>query len=77
VKYNYFHAEQKKKVRQDAFHRNNLYYHQEQDCYCCPMGQAMRKTGERIRKTTTGYEQHTNLYQVVNCYGCPLRGLCH
>ena len=36
VKYNYFHAEQKKKVTQDAFHRNNLYYNQEQDCYYAP-----------------------------------------
>ena len=41
------------------------------------MGQAMRRIGERIRKTTTGYEQHTSLYQAANCYGCPLRGRCH
>lgn len=77
VKYNYFHSEQVSKVKQDAFHRNNLYYNQEQDCYYCPMGQAMSKVGERVRKTTTGYEQHSSLYQAVNCHGCPLRGLCH
>lgn len=77
VKYNYFHSEQRKKVMEDPFHRNNLYYNQQKDCYYCPMGQAMQKIAETVKKTTTGYEQHYSRYQAVNCAGCPLRGLCH
>lgn len=77
VKYNYFHSEQRKKVAQDPFHRNNLHYNKEKDCYYCPMGQAMVKVREYERKTTTGYLQRYSRYEAVRCEGCPLRGSCH
>ena len=38
VKYNYFHKEQKRAWKKDAFVMQNLYYNQEQDYYICPMG---------------------------------------
>ena len=77
VKYNYFHSEQRKKVKQDPFHRNSLYYNPQRDCYYCPMGQQMQKVGQAAKKTTTGFEQRYSRYQATNCSGCPLRGLCH
>lgn len=30
-----------------------------------------------IKKTRLGYIQHTIVYQVQDCNGCPLRTLCH
>jgi transposase len=77
VKYNYFHQEQTKKHQQDPFKQDNLFYNEKQDCFYCPMGQKMRKTGERKKKTSTGYEQITSLYEAQNCTGCPLKSLCH
>lgn len=81
VKYNTFDKEQgvlkskRKKVNED-FHRESLYYNQEQDNYICPMGQTMQKIGERKRKTKSGYQQNSSIYSAQNCNGCPLRGSC-
>lgn len=77
VKYNYFHAEHKKQVKEDPFHRNNLVYNPEKDCYYCPMGQEMRNIGQKVKKTTTGFTQTYSRYQAANCQGCPMRELCH
>jgi len=77
VKYSYFHKEESKKWREDPFRVQNLYYNPEQDCYYCPMGQAMIKLKEGQRKTANGFVQHLTYYQARNCRGCPLRGMCH
>lgn len=77
VKYSYFHKEQSKKWQQNPFRVQNLYYNAEQDCYYCPMGQAMIKVKEGPRKTTNGFVQQLTYYQARNCQGCPLRGMCH
>ncbi|MCO5249914.1 MAG: transposase [Candidatus Kapabacteria bacterium] len=47
IKYNYFHKEQKSKWQKDISKSDNLYYNEEQDCYYCPMGQAMENIGEK------------------------------
>ncbi len=81
VKYNSFDKEQgilkskRKKINED-FHRDKLYYNQEQDQYICPMGQTMKKTGGRKRKTKSGFLQNSSIYSAHNCQGCPLRGAC-
>ena len=77
VKFNYFHKEQTRKFKANIFHKDNLYYNEKDDCYYCPMGQPMRKSGTAIRKTTTGFEQHVTFYRAINCKGCPLRWGCH
>lgn len=77
VKYNYFHKEQSKKWKQDPFRVDNLYYDQDQDVVYCPMGQPMRKIGDRKRTTDNGYRQVYSKYQAQNCHNCPLRGPCH
>ena len=81
VKYNTFDKEQdilksKRKKKNEDFHRDKLYYNQEQDHYICPMGQPMKKIGERKRKTKSGYLQTHIAYQAQNCQGCPIRGAC-
>lgn len=81
VKYNSFDKENgilnsKRKKKNEDFQRANLYYNQQQDLYICPMGQPMKKVGERKRKTITGYLQVNSLYRAQNCQSCPLRGTC-
>jgi transposase len=75
VKYNTFNQEQRGKT--NPFSTDNLYYHAEQDCYYCPMGQQMKKTGTGKRTTSNGFEQQVTYYQSQRCEGCPLRGSCH
>ncbi len=80
VKYNYFHKEQLEQKRgtcKKPFAGDKLYYNSEQDCYYCPMGQAMRNIGSCRRETKTGYLQTIDRYQANNCKGCPMRGVCH
>lgn len=77
VKFNYFHKEQTKKFKANTFHKNNLYYNPNQDCFYCPMGQRMAKSGSYVRKTSTGFKQYITQYQAQNCNGCPIRGACH
>ncbi|GET27313.1 transposase [Prolixibacter sp. NT017] len=77
VKYNYFHKEQKRSQRNNAFLPANLYYNKEKDFYVCPMGQRMNRVSNNRRKTQLGYQYQVSIYQSQNCTGCPLRGLCY
>ena len=77
VKYNYFHKEQKRKVKNDPFLVQNLFYNADQDFYVCPMGQRMENVGQGKRKSRNGYESQVTYYQAKRCEGCPLRGMCH
>ena len=77
VKYPLFHAEQKRKYKNDAFLAHNLYYNADKDYFVCPMGQHMEKVGSSTRKNDSGYVSNTTLYQAKNCNGCPLKCLCH
>jgi len=77
VKYPLFHAEQKKKYKNNAFIAQNLFYNREKDYYVCPMGQHMEKSGTSRRKSESGYVSNTTFYQAKNCTGCPLKCLCH
>ena len=77
VKYNYFHMEQKRKIKNNIFLPQNLYYNKEQDYFVCPMGQHLTKKGVGTRKSDNGYESIVSYYKATNCNGCPLRGQCH
>jgi len=77
VKYNYFHKEQKRKMKDDPFLVHNLFYNKEQDFYVCPMGQRMENVGSGKRTSSNGYESQVSYYQAKRCEGCPLRGQCH
>jgi transposase len=77
VKYPLFHAEQKKKYKDNIFLAQNLYYNVEKDYFVCPMGQHMEKAGKSIRKSESGYVSNNTFYEAKNCTGCQLRCLCH
>lgn len=77
VKYNYFHAEQKKKFKQNPFHPSNLFYNEQEDFLVCPMGQKMSCVGIQNRKSELDYISQVHIYQAQNCTGCPMRGGCH
>ena len=77
VKYNMFHAEDKRKYRKDAFLVQNLYYNAEEDYYVCPMGQHMEHIGDVQSKSDLGYVSTVSRYRARNCVGCPLRCLCY
>lgn len=52
VKYNYFHKEQKRAWKKDAFAQHNFYYNKEADYFVCPMGQRMTNIGRKKEKSS-------------------------
>jgi transposase len=77
VKFNYFHKEQKKSFKENAFISQNLYYNADKDYFVCPMGQHMEKVGTGKRESESGYISTVDYYQSKNCTNCPLKCLCH
>ena len=62
VKYNWFHKEQHKPFKEDAFNQANFYYNRNDDYYVCPMGQHMEPCGQRQTKSDSGYVSVITLY---------------
>ena len=77
IKYNYFHKEQKRTHRKNAFLPGNLYYNNIDNYLVCPMGQHMKFIGVGNRESDLGYKYKVSIYQAANCTGCPMRGQCH
>ena len=77
VKYNYFHAEQKKKFRENGFIAQNLFYNAQDDYFVCPMGQHLQNKGKTTKTNQHGYKSKITRYEAQNCNGCPLRCLCY
>lgn len=77
VKYNMFHAEDKRKMRNNPFLVRNMYYNAEDDYYVCPRGQHLDHIGDELSKSDFGYVSTISKYRAQNCAGCPFRGLCH
>jgi len=78
VKYGSFDRDLKKKKKEkNPFAAEKLYYNKEQDCCYCPMGQKMKRLGEKEEFTDNGYRRVLGTYQAINCNGCPIRGVCH
>ena len=77
VKYNMFHAEEKKKRREDPFLVHNLYYNEAEDYYVCPMGQHMEHVGDEKSKSDLGYVSTVSKYRARDCTRCPLRCVCY
>lgn len=77
VKYNFFHKEQKRKMKDNIFLTQNLFYNHKEDYFVCPMGQHLNKIGQGKRTSANGYVSTITYYQATRCEGCPLRGQCH
>ena len=76
VKYNWFHKEQHRPFREDAFRLENLYYNEQEDYFVCPMGQHMTHIGRYQTTNGNGYTSTIDKYRAQNCEGCPLRCRC-
>lgn len=76
VKYNYFHKEQKRSIRNNAYLPQNLYYNQLLDYLICPIGQRMPRIYDRRCVSDMGYVSFSSVYRAQRCDGCPLRGRC-
>ena len=76
VKYNWFHKEQHRPFREDAFRQENLYYNEQEDYYVCPMGQHMTHIGSYHTTNGNGYTSTVDKYRAQNSEGCPLRCRC-
>ena len=76
VKYNMFHAEDKRKRRENPFLVQNLYYNPDEDYYVCPMGQHMEHVEDVKSTSDLGYVSTVSKYRAQDCTGCPLRCLC-
>jgi hypothetical protein len=77
VKFTYFHKEQKKSFKNNAFIAQNLYYNSEKDYFVCPMGQHMENVGNGTRKSESAYVSNFTFYEAKNCTHCPLKCLCY
>lgn len=74
VKYNMFHAEDKRKYRNNLFLPQNMYYNEDKDYYVCPMEQRLEFIGVHKTVSDLGYESALSKYISQDCSGCPLRG---
>ena len=77
VKYNMFHAEMKRKYKNNPFLPNNMYYNKEDDYYVCPMGQHLELAYCKKEKSDLGYTSKKSVYMARDCSRCPLRGMCY
>lgn len=77
VKYNMFHAEQKRKIKNNPFLVQNMFYNKEKDFYVCPMGQHLVFSHTVKSKSELYFESIRSVYISNNCSGCPLRGMCY
>ena len=77
VKYNMFHAEMKRKRRNNPFLVENMSYNSEENYYVCPMGQHLEHIGDYASVSDLGYESTISKYKAKDCSKCPLRGLCY
>lgn len=77
VKYPGFYQEQRKKIQNDPFRAENLYYNAQQDYFVCPMGQHLNYRFTTKITSKNGYKSTARIYKAQRCEGCPLRGMCH
>ena len=61
----------------DRFQADNLPYDEAKDVVICPSGKPMKRIGESINITATGFKQTITRYQATRCNGCPLRSECN
>ena len=77
VKYNMFHAEMKRKYRDNPFLPGNMFYNTEKDFYVCPMGQHLDFVCYKKEESDLGYISTKSVYMAKDCSRCPLRGMCY
>lgn len=76
VKFNYFHAEQKKAFKTNPYKVENLHYNETDDYFVCPMGQHMHFVAEYQKTNAHGYQSTLRKYRAKNCSKCHIRARC-
>lgn len=76
VKHNQFDRQQQGGMT-DWFKVENLAYDEKRDVVYCPIGDAMKRVGEKIRTTKNGFKQTITQYEAPDCRRCALRTACH
>ena len=76
VKFNYFHAEQKKAFKTNPYKVENLHYNETGDYFVCPMGQHMHFVAEYPKANAHGYQSTLRKYRAKNCSKCHIRSRC-
>ena len=66
-----------KKYRQQIFRAENLIYKKNKDCFICPWGKKLIRTGSKKKKTANGYITELQTYECEGCAGCPYREKCY
>ncbi|HMA61203.1 MAG TPA: IS1182 family transposase [bacterium] len=76
MKYSTYHTEQSKKHKTNIFHKDNMFYDPDNDCYICPYNRKLvyRETVEHY--TQNGYKRLMRRYECENCQGCPFQSEC-
>lgn len=77
VKYPGFYQEQRKKIKNDPFRTENLFYNEQEDYFVCPMGQHLTYRYTSKTKSKNNYQSNVRVYKAQRCTGCPLRAVCH
>lgn len=65
-----------KKFKNDISRRENMKYNAEEDYYICSQGKKLLRTGSKIRKSKSGFQSTTQIYQCEDCSNCPCRDKC-
>ena len=76
VKYNYFHKEQKRKLRNNPYLQQNLSYDKENNLFICPNNKNLIHTDSYTRTTELGYGSRVDRYECEDCSDCPLKSEC-
>ena len=76
VKFNYFHAEQKKAFKTNPYKVENLHYNKQEDFFVCPMGQHMNFVADYEKCNSFGYKSTVRKYRAKSCGKCHMRSRC-
>lgn len=76
VKYNYFHKEQKRKLKSNPYLQQNLQYDKERDLFICPNNRELIHIDTYTRTTDMGYQSKVDRYVCEDCSDCPLKKEC-
>ncbi|WP_143318646.1 IS1182 family transposase [Clostridium sp. HBUAS56017] len=66
-----------KKFKNDISKRENMTYDEEEDFYICANGKRLIPIGTRNKKSKSGYESETTIYECLDCGDCPYRSKCN
>ena len=75
-KYNTFHHEETSAHRDNIFHKDNMVYDPEDDCFICPSGKKITFKEEKDVKTANDYLTKIRQYECESCEECPFRSQC-